>query len=551
MKRTLIALLGGAALACCAAQPAGARPAAEPAVATAPPPALTAAQQRYLALAEHGVALAAVALAQLAPGLVRLAARRPRPLPAGDDLGHRAAVPGARRDRDRLSPRLRTARAVLRFAAGRRALPEPRAAPASPATRPIRATARRARRRGSTTTAGGGSRSWTPTARPAARRCSPTPNARCATSPRAGWDPAARRDLVEHAPPLQGGPGARLRHAARRADLQADPLELRARPGAAVPAPGRTRRASAPPTASTRAARSNPTPIDYIEGPLIYAQATLCRLTGNQAECDLAERLKARALSRFGYLLDFSPQYDAIYLQWMLALYALDGDATLYRMAADNARNAQTRALDAQRPVPARLERRDAARRATRCRGCSRRTRRRRACSPGWPCTRRRPDGARRRARGGRSDPEPPADDAVEHAVGQQPPARSASRARPGRRARGRASAARSARFSIVSATASGGMPRLAGVLQRPCPSSRRTPPYCCWSSGGICSALGLAAALVPDRRRDRARLDQRDLDAGAVQLDAQRVADRLDRVLGGRVGAGEAPSPPARRSRR
>ena len=25
---------------------------------------------------------------------------------------------------------------------------------------------------------------------------------------------------------------------------------------------------------------------------------------------------------RFGYLLDFSPQYDAIYLQWMLALYS-------------------------------------------------------------------------------------------------------------------------------------------------------------------------------------------------------------------------------------
>jgi hypothetical protein len=91
---------------------------------------------------------------------------------------------------------------------------------------------------------------------------------------------------------------------------------------------------------------TNATPVDYIEGPLIYAQATLCRLTGDQAECDLAERLKARALSRFGYLLDFSPQYDAIYLQWLLALQALDGDGTLYRMAADNARSAQARARD-------------------------------------------------------------------------------------------------------------------------------------------------------------------------------------------------------------
>ncbi len=34
--------------------------------------------------------------------------------------------------------------------------------------------------------------------------------------------------------------------------------------------------------------------------------------------------------------------------------------------------------------------------------------------------------------------------------------------------------------------------------------------------------------------------LDQRDLHAGAVQLDAQRVADRLDRVLGGGVGRRE-----------
>jgi len=88
----------------------------------------------------------------------------------------------------------------------------------------------------------------------------------------------------------------------------------------------------------------NSTPIDYIEAPLIYAQAALCRADGEVALCEHAERLKARALSRFGYLLDFSPQYDAIYLQWMLALYALDGDRTLYQLAVDNARDVQSRA---------------------------------------------------------------------------------------------------------------------------------------------------------------------------------------------------------------
>ncbi len=56
--------------------------------------------------------------------------------------------------------------------------------------------------------------------------------------------------------------------------------------------------------------------------------------------------MKTTALDRFGYLLDFSPQYDAIYLQWMLALYSLEGDPTLYELAADNARDAYTRALN-------------------------------------------------------------------------------------------------------------------------------------------------------------------------------------------------------------
>jgi hypothetical protein len=93
----------------------------------------------------------------------------------------------------------------------------------------------------------------------------------------------------------------------------------------------------------------DPTPIDYIQAPLIYAQAALCATAaGTPADCARAAQLKAAALNRFNYLLDFSPQFDAIYLQWMLALYALDHDATLYRMAADNARNAQSRARGAE-----------------------------------------------------------------------------------------------------------------------------------------------------------------------------------------------------------
>jgi hypothetical protein len=93
-----------------------------------------------------------------------------------------------------------------------------------------------------------------------------------------------------------------------------------------------------------RGSSLNPTPIDYAEGPLIYAQAVLCELTGTAADCQRSDEQRKNSLKRFGYLLDFSPQYDAIYLQWLLALYGLHHDRTLYAIAADNARTVEVRA---------------------------------------------------------------------------------------------------------------------------------------------------------------------------------------------------------------
>jgi len=90
----------------------------------------------------------------------------------------------------------------------------------------------------------------------------------------------------------------------------------------------------------------NPTPIDYIESPLIYAQALLCGETASAADCERVEPLLSTTLRRFGQILDFAPQYDAIYLQWMLALYSLDHDPALYALATDNAREAQAHALN-------------------------------------------------------------------------------------------------------------------------------------------------------------------------------------------------------------
>ena len=86
---------------------------------------------------------------------------------------------------------------------------------------------------------------------------------------------------------------------------------------------------------------------------------------------------------------------------------------------------------------------------------------------------------------------------------------------------------------------------RLGDLLGRDAPAGgfrqhsfhrRRHMPVLRLQLGGNAHAFGFRAALVPDRRRDRARLDQRDLYARADELDAQRIGDRLDRVLGGRV---------------
>jgi hypothetical protein len=92
----------------------------------------------------------------------------------------------------------------------------------------------------------------------------------------------------------------------------------------------------------------DPTPIDYIEAPLIFAQEELCVLGAEPGGCARGEQLKRTALVRFGSTLDFSPQYDAIYLQWMLALYSLDHDPQLYRLAAANAGDALARSADSQ-----------------------------------------------------------------------------------------------------------------------------------------------------------------------------------------------------------
>jgi len=88
-------------------------------------------------------------------------------------------------------------------------------------------------------------------------------------------------------------------------------------------------------------------PEDYIEAPLIYAQQQLCQVAADLSDCGRVASLTDTSLRRFGSELDFGPQYDAIYLQWMLALYGATHDPRLYELAANNAQVAAGEAQDA------------------------------------------------------------------------------------------------------------------------------------------------------------------------------------------------------------
>ena len=202
------------------------------------------------------------------------------------------------------------------------------------------------------------------------------------------------RDLVEHHPPLQGRRGDRVGDAAGDADLRADRLARGPGDRAQVPGVGghgRLQRRGRPLRRQQHqpdADRLHRGAADLRPGGAVRAGCAA------GAAAPARERLKRTALTRFGSVLDFSPQYDAIYLQWMLALYSLDHDPALYDLAAANAREAYTALRQLPGPVSALMGRRSAARRSTRRPACSRPRRPPPACSPGWRCTRRPPSAA-------------------------------------------------------------------------------------------------------------------------------------------------------------
>jgi hypothetical protein len=85
---------------------------------------------------------------------------------------------------------------------------------------------------------------------------------------------------------------------------------------------------------------NSPILMGYVQSPMMVAFESLCSTTKDDTLCDKAEQLGAAALTRFTSALRHGPQYDAVYLHWMLDVYAQDHNPRWYALALGNAQRA-------------------------------------------------------------------------------------------------------------------------------------------------------------------------------------------------------------------
>jgi uncharacterized protein YyaL (SSP411 family) len=88
------------------------------------------------------------------------------------------------------------------------------------------------------------------------------------------------------------------------------------------------------------------TVMDYVEGIMAAANAELCQATKVQGYCAKAEAVGKASLAAFPSPLDWGPQYDTIYLRWMLDVYSITHDTTWLTLAQQNANRAAASAAD-------------------------------------------------------------------------------------------------------------------------------------------------------------------------------------------------------------
>jgi hypothetical protein len=88
------------------------------------------------------------------------------------------------------------------------------------------------------------------------------------------------------------------------------------------------------------------TVIDYVEGPLIYAQYLLCGATGEQHYCAHSAE-QARGMTEiYGVEYNFAPLYDSIFFEWMMAYGKAVGDTHWLELAEVNAEHAAAHAAN-------------------------------------------------------------------------------------------------------------------------------------------------------------------------------------------------------------
>jgi Glycosyl hydrolase family 76 len=91
---------------------------------------------------------------------------------------------------------------------------------------------------------------------------------------------------------------------------------------------------------------------DYVQAPLIYAQYLLCKDGQGESYCVRAGRTAATMaethVSKSEYSYNYGPEYDAIYLQWMMAYGQATNDPYWLKLAEVNATGAANHATNAE-----------------------------------------------------------------------------------------------------------------------------------------------------------------------------------------------------------
>lgn len=91
--------------------------------------------------------------------------------------------------------------------------------------------------------------------------------------------------------------------------------------------------------------------LDYVQAPLIYAQYLLCMDGQGESYCETARAVAATMARHYvgdSYAYNFGPEYDAIFMQWMLAYGQASGETYWLTLAQANAAAAARNAADGQ-----------------------------------------------------------------------------------------------------------------------------------------------------------------------------------------------------------